>query len=208
VKQSALFLFSLAVLPLLTLSACVEIGRDFVRPDPNAITLHRTTKDEIVRAFGPPYSTGQFSKNNQLIDSLHYFYGKEEPGDNVFYKKHCWFYFVGADLVGYSYLTGLPQEQMDFDARKVTSIVKGKTTKPEVLAAFGEPVGFFDFPMTDEKKTVEGDTSIIYAYHRRLDGGFVEKVLEVYFDSKGIAKDVDLEVAEKAGTTPRAPQFD
>jgi hypothetical protein len=188
-----------AVLLTLSLAACVEVGRDFVRPDPQSIAPKKTTKADILRQFGKPYSTGQFSRNSQFVDSLHYYYGVHESGGNFMYKKHCWFYFVGDAFVGYSFVTGLPIEQRNFDAKKVPSIVKGKTTRTEIISMFGTPSGVLEFPATDEKKTVEGDSAIQYQYYVRSseDDIFVYKFLVVSFDPNGIAKDVDLDVSQK-----------
>jgi hypothetical protein len=189
-----------AALAVLALSACITVGRNFVRPDPSTITLKKTTRSEIEARLGPPFSTGQFSKNGQLIDSMHYFYGKQDAIINVIHKKHCWFYFVGPDLVGFVYLTGLSSEQRDFDAQLVRWIVKGKTTKAEVMTMLGPPAGVLQYPVTDEKKTVEGDSSIIYSYHAKQ----ADKFLEVFFDVKGVAKDVNLEVSQKGSNAARA----
>jgi hypothetical protein len=162
------------------------------------VSLGITTKTKVVGQYGQPYSTGQFTKHNVLIDSLHYYYGAQKATSNLIFKKHCWFYFVGAKLMAFSFVTGFPEEQRDFAAIRVARIVKGKSTRSEVVALLGEPSGVFQYPVTEEKTTVEGDSMIQYEFHRRTtDGAIANKFLQVIFDSNSIAKEVDFDADDK-----------
>lgn len=133
-----------------------------------------------------------------MVDSVHYYYGEQRMDTNLIIKKQCWFYFVHDKLMAYSFVTGFPKEQQDFASTRVTSIVKGKTTRAEVIALMGEPSGVFRYPVTDEKRTVEGDSAIQYEFHQVTPFGSVaDKFLQVIFDSNNIAKEVDFDTDSK-----------
>jgi hypothetical protein len=175
------------------------LGRQFTRPDSRSVSLGTTTKAKVLAQYGQPYSTGQFTKHNVLIDSVHYYYGAQQGMSNWILKKHCWFYFVGDRLMAYSFVTGFPEEQRDFAAARVAGIIKGKTARAEVIAVFGEPNGVFQYPVTEEKRTVEGDSMIQYGFHSRTgDSAFSDKFLQVIFDANNIAKEVDFDADEKS----------
>ena len=177
---------------------CVTAGRDFTRPSIATIKLGTTSRADILRDYGPPYETGQLLKHNQLVSSLHYAFAKKEFGSAMVYKKKIWFFFVNELLVGYSFSTGFPKEQRDFDTRAVQKLVKGTTTKAEVLRMFGEPWAALVYPMIADAFT-EGDSMFDFECHavwERL-GAQLHKRLRVFFDPMGLVKDVKLEESQK-----------
>ena len=187
-------------------SGCMTAGKDFVRPDSRAVTIDRSTRAEILQRYGEPYSTGEITKHNYLLTTLHYYYAEARYG-GVVYKKHCWFYFVGETLIGYSFVTGLPDQQISLDSSKVPFVVKGKTTKRDVLAIFGEPTGRFTYPAIRDEGTVAGDSMVVYEVHRWSSAkSYEHKVLEVVFDVRGVVKDLFFDAAMKGTPTGEAPQ--
>jgi hypothetical protein len=91
--------------------------------------------------------------------------------DRVRYRKRCLFFFVGQKYLGYSFLSGAPEDQVRFDENLVSKIIKGKTTKDEVLALFGRPDAWLHFPVVPDKGAFqdyvgeEGDSLVDYAFH-------------------------------------------
>jgi hypothetical protein len=193
---------SVALAPLLLcalLSACVTVGRQFEPPQPGAVRVRETTEAEVREQYGEPYSTSQFMKNGRMISTLHYYYGEQEAG-NVVYKKHLVFFFSDHRCAGYVFSTGFPKEQQYFAPDDVPKIVKGKTTKAEVFATFGPPQSDVVFPMTEEDKTVEGDSAIGYAYHRQALSvrAWIDQILIVTFDQNGVVKLVEFHSDQKS----------
>ena len=188
------------------LMGCVTAGKNFVRPTSSTCLLGKTTKAEILSRYGTPSSTGQFTTNGKLVDSVHYYYAIRDL-DRWTYKKHGWFYFIEDRLIGYSVANGLPGEQVDFDAKKAASVKKGVTTKRQVLADFGEPAASAMYPMTPEKTSEPGDTFIRYEYLRiHGSGAYQRKDFSVLFDSNDIAKDPSLDVSQTETPPAQKPE--
>jgi hypothetical protein len=141
-----------------------------------------------------------------MLRSLHYFRLTGDWAAHVRYKKHCWFFFSGDKYLGYSFLTGAPEEQIKFDDSKVPLIIKGKTSRSEVVAMLGLPNASLSYPATpdktgsDDSTSAPGDTMLDYGYRlSSLDGTwFDQKSLRIVFEASGIAKSVAFEASRKS----------
>jgi hypothetical protein len=161
---------------------------------------------EIIRQLGQPFSRGQLLKHGQLVSTLNYFRLTGEWGDRVRYRKRCLFFFADSKYLGFSYFSGAPQDQVSFDERQVANIIKGKTSKSEVLSMFGSPNAVLLYPATPDATgspdlaAREGDFLFDYGYHVfTLDGTWFEnKDLRIVFDPNGIAKDVIFAASRKS----------
>ena len=180
--------------------------RDFARPDLSASSATTVTEAAIIQQYGEPYSRGQLLKHGLMLRSLHYFRLTGDWAAHVRYKKQRWFFFSGDKYLGYSFLTGAPEEQIKFDDSKVPLIIKGKTSRSEVVAMLGLPNASLSYPATpdktgsDDSTSAPGDTMLDYGYRlSSLDGTwFDQKSLRIVFEASGIAKSVAFEASRKS----------
>jgi hypothetical protein len=193
-----------ALAVMLGTCATPSTGPDFARPNFTG-SAPKLAEVEIIRQLGQPFSRGQLLKHGQLVSTLNYFRLTGEWGDRVRYRKRCLFFFADRKYLGFSYFSGAPQDQVSFDERQVANIIKGKTSKSEVLSMFGSPNAVLLYPATPDATglpdlaTREGDFLFDYGYHVfKLDGTWFEnKDLRIVFDPNGIAKDVIFAASRK-----------
>ena len=196
-----------ALTVLLGACAAETEGRDFGRPDYATGSAPDLTEAQIIRQLGQPFSRGQVLKHGQhMVSVLIYVRLTGLPGERVRYRKRYSFVFAGSRYLGYSFFSGAPEDQVSYDDRLVAKIIKGKTSKSEVLAMFGNPNEALLYPATPEATgsagyvAREGDSLVDYDYYvLEADGTWVEsKSLRVVFDQDGIAKDVRFAANKKS----------
>jgi outer membrane protein assembly factor BamE (lipoprotein component of BamABCDE complex) len=118
------------------------------------------------------------------------------------------FFFSDEVLVGHHFLSSFKSDSSDFDDSKVSHIVKGKTTRAEVVRLLGKPVGFYIEPMV--KSTAGQAIGYRYVTYKRApfsEPKRFQKVLTVSFDSADVVSDVVFSRTEdvSAVSTPSAP---
>jgi hypothetical protein len=182
----------IAICLLAALAGCA--GKDFVRPDAATLKLGRTTYAEIIAANGKPYREGVAVKHEKTVKTSGYAYasmGGKPAHDGVVPARGMNFYFLDDTLVGYEFISSWAEDQTDFDEAKLGSIVKGKTTRAEAIAAFGSPGGYYVYPMI---KAATGE-AMVYAYLEVGGSTFsrkiYNKVLVVTLDDAGVVSDTD-----------------
>jgi len=162
------------------LAACA--GTDFVRPDTGAFQYGQTNYAMVVAKMGPPRQSGALVRNEKNIGSITY----GEPAGRA-----ATYYFYDKLLVGSEYTSSKAEDSTDFDGSRVAGIVRGKTTRAEVLKLFGKPGGVYVYPMI---KTPGADASV-YAHIETRGAAFsqriVRKRLVVTFDAKGVVSDME-----------------
>jgi hypothetical protein len=172
---------------LVTLCATVSVlaacaTAEFVRPDADAFQYGQTNYAVVVAKMGPPRQSGTLVRNDKNIGTI--IYG-ETAG------RAATYYFYDKLLVGSEYTSSKAEDSTDFDDSRVAAIVKGKTTRAEVLKLFGKPGGVYVYPMI---KTPGADASV-YAYLETRGTAFnqriVRKALILTFDAKGVVSDVE-----------------
>jgi hypothetical protein len=185
---------STVVLGAFFLSACATVGRPFERPRPGELVLHRTTRADLERRFGAPASTCACVIGGAPVTELRWAYGAQTDVHTVLRQRVLTVDLVDDRLVAYSYATSFPAEQPALDAARAGQIVRGKTTRAEVLALFGAPLGEADPPVA-----VAGKNVVSYAVHRRTTNAAstVDEELVVTFDGAGVVADVFLDVSGK-----------
>ena len=193
---------SLSLFLLVGACAAPLAERELTRPAYSVFSSSTVTEGEILAQYGQPVSRGQLLKHDQLIHGLHYFRLSGDWSTRVRFKKHCWFYFAGQKYLGYSFVTGWPEEQVGFDEEKVSQVIKGKTTRDEVIAMFGPPDGMLRYPAMPDQTAAEGDSMVDYGYRLYSpNGGWVEsKGLRIVIDPAGVVKDVVFEANKKNQT--------
>ena len=182
----------LALVSAAILSGCA--GTNFKRPDPQALVLGKSTSADVTKVMGSPLQTGELLKNEEKIKTLRYAYAEgagtgSYPG--VVPARAMVFATFNELLIGQEFFSSFPDDATDFDETKVPSIVKGKSTRAEVIALLGKPNGEAIYPLIKSK----AETGIVYSYNHAkgsvFDMKFYSKSLIVSFNTSNIVTDVE-----------------
>lgn len=186
------FYLNFVLVLVFVLSGCA--GKDFVRPDSQQLILGKSSQTDILKLMGEPYKTGEVLKNNERIKNLHYAYastGGESKYPGVIPARGLTFSTFNDQMVGQEFVSSFAADITDFDDSKITQIIKGKTTRSEVIALLGKPSGEAIYPMIKDKN----GTAIVYGYNHVKGSAFnlqfYAKLLIVSFDTKQIVTDVE-----------------
>lgn len=175
-----------------TLASCA--GTDFKRPTPEALVVGKSTQSDVLRVMGTPTATGETVRNGEKLEVLRYAFGSgvsngKYPG--VTPARAEVFLTHGGLLVCDEFVSSFAEDATDWDDSKVASIVKGKTTRNEVVALLGKPNGTAIHPFVK----VQGESAAIYSYSHVTGSVFNMKqysqVLVVSFGSDGVVTDVE-----------------
>jgi hypothetical protein len=142
----------LAVLTVALASGCA--GTNFKRSDAQSVVLGHTTVAEVTRIMGTPRQTGEILANGQKLRLMTYAYaaaGGEPQEQGVTPARGMTYSTFNEVVVAQTFISSFKQDATDFDDAKVASIVKGKTTRTEVLALLGPPHGEAVYPVIKEK---------------------------------------------------------
>jgi outer membrane protein assembly factor BamE (lipoprotein component of BamABCDE complex) len=186
--------FSLILAATLVLaSGCA--GTDFKRPSSTELTIGKSTTDDIVRVMGPAKTLGEVTKNSCQIRQCTYVYATAVGTplySGVTPVRAMTFSTFNEVLVGQQFLSSFKEDGTDFDDSKIAQIVKGRTTKDEVIALLGRPSGEAVYPLVKN----QGDTAILYTYVQTKRSGLVaikvfQKALSVSFGPDRVATEVE-----------------
>lgn len=169
-------------------------GRNFVRPQPDALVLEKTTYQEVLRQFGDPYRKGSAVKEGLPVKTVAYSYASATAGTGlggITPGRTIGFFFADDVLVGYKFISSYEEDRTDFDETKLGQIEKGRTTRAQVEELLGRPGGMYAYPMIKNKS----ERGLVYSYMRMTSGPFsvniYQKELVVVFDSNGVVTDVE-----------------
>jgi hypothetical protein len=184
--------FLIALIAATVLSGCA--GTNFKRPDPQSMTVGKSTAADVTRVMGPPRQVGEVLKNEQKIKASTYVYAEgagtgRYPG--VVPARAMVFSTFNDLLVGQEFVSSFPLDATEFDDLKIPVIVKGKTTRAEVVALLGKPNGEAIYPMIKTKD----ETAMVYSYNHVKGNVFNMKVyrksLTVSIGSNDVVSDVE-----------------
>lgn len=188
----------LAVALLLLLFGCA--GRDFVRPDPESLANGRTTYSQVIEKFGPPRQEGTAIKNDKTVKTMSYGYaamGGKPVQEDVVPARVMGFYFFDDILVGHEFLSTWEADHTNFDEDRIKDIVKGKTTRAELVKLMGRPSGYQIYPLI---KSTTGE-AMAYVYMQVAGGPFTmrmyRKALVVTIDASGVVTEVEFSAEGK-----------
>jgi hypothetical protein len=186
------FLGYVAVLALLALSGCA--GSNFVRPQEGDLVVGKAKQADVTAKLGSPFQTGEVMKNDKQLKVTKYAYAAttgESAYPGVTPARGMTFFFFNDVLVGDEFISSFKQDSSDFDGSKVSSIVKGTTTREDVIKTFGKPGGEAVYPI------IKGinDRAFVYTYNQ-VKGSvfnmkFYSKSLQVSFNEQGVVTDVE-----------------
>jgi outer membrane protein assembly factor BamE (lipoprotein component of BamABCDE complex) len=187
-KTQLLLVFIFAVI----LSGCA--GTNFKRPEPQALVVGKSTASDVTRVMGSPIQAGELLKNGEKVKTARYAYAEgvgtgRYPG--VTPARAMVFSTFSDLLVGQEFISSFPDDATEFDEAKVSEIIKGKSTRADVISLLGKPNGEALYPLIKSKT----ESGIIYSYSH-VKGSvfnmkFYSKILIVSFDANDVATDVD-----------------
>ena len=181
-----------AVLAVTVLLGCA--GRDFVRPSSDTFKLGQSTYSQVIAQLGEPRRVGDVMKNGKNIKTITYSYAAYgEPLEaGVVPGRGMSYYFSDDILVGQEFRSSFKSDHSNFDDKQIDKIVKGSTTRDQVVQLLGKPTASYVSPMV---KTTSGET-IGYNY-ATLSGNLFsglkvfQKALAVSFDATGSVSDIE-----------------
>jgi hypothetical protein len=179
-------------------AACVVLvagcaGTNFKRPEPNQLALGKSRTADVLAVMGSPQQTGEAVQNEQKIKVLRYAYA-EGAGEGRYpgvVPARAMVFTVHDDvLVGQEFVSSFKGDATEFDEGKLPSIVKGKTTRTEVVGLLGKPNGEAVYPMIKNK----GEKAAVYSYSQAkgnvFNMKFHAKTLLVSFNGADVVSDV------------------
>jgi len=153
-KLGSLFL-SLIVLAV---SGC-SAGKFFVRPNADTFKLGQTKYPQVILQMDEPQNTGEMIKNGETIKDIQYVYVASSMG-GVFPGRALTFYFHNDILVGKEFISSFKSDNSNFDHTRISTIVKGKTTRDQVVRLLGKPTVFCIFPLCKTSSRGGSDMAI------------------------------------------------
>ncbi|MGF6757767.1 hypothetical protein [Paraburkholderia sp. GAS334] len=176
------------------LSGCA--GSNFVRPDDAVLQNDKTTISAVRETYGKPFRESNVTKNDQDVTLLSYAYastGGTPLETGVIPARSLELAFWKDKLVSNVFNSSFKDDASTFDASKRTQIIKGKTTREEVVGLLGRPAGYAVYPAIKDKN----GNALVYSYHTTSGSAFNLKFsrrdLIVTLDPKGIVSDVSYE---------------
>lgn len=181
-----------AALLLVSLLAACARGREFVKPENDAIVLGSTTYDQVVESHGRPRSSGTITRNGVSLRTLTYSRSVAVPYTTRLSVKVLTFVFQGDTLVSYDYVSSFAEEKDDvnLDEEKVKQIATGDK-KSKVLEILGKPTGEAIYPTA-----AKGGSLFRYTYLRTYRIPFVarakvaRKVVTISFDANEVVTEI------------------
>ncbi len=177
------------VASLALLTGCAH---DFVRPAPEAVKLGHSTRDDVLKVAGKPsFSNDKVQINGETIQVDTYFYVKGPKFYGMIAPQRTQtFSFFNNTLIGEEFNSSFNDESTNFEAEKAFSLVKGKSTKDDVIAALGKPAGDVRYPIIKEKN----GKGVVYEYTVTRNVGVVNVttrlVVVVTLDENNIVTEV------------------
>jgi len=177
---------------VLLLAGCA--GTDFVRPTPDALKNGTTTIGEARQRYGAPYREGVATHNDERVIVLSYAYattGGTPLEAGVVPARGLELQFWKDVLISHAFISSFADDNTNFDEARRDRIIKGKSSRDEVVALMGRPSGYAIFPAIKQKS---GEAAV-YVYQAvrgsAFNMRFYRKALIVSFDDKGIVTEVD-----------------
>ena len=165
-------------------------GTDFVRPDSEGLRNGQTTYAQALAKMGTPYREGSVIKNDKTIKTTSYAYasvGGKPRNEGVTAARAIGLYFHDDRLVGHEFISSWAEDHTDFDETRIREIVKGKTTRAQVIQLLGKPGGYYIYPLIKDTK---GEAAV-YAYSEVRGFAPSSKMLLVTFDASELVADVE-----------------
>jgi outer membrane protein assembly factor BamE (lipoprotein component of BamABCDE complex) len=182
----------IVAISIVILAGCA--GANFKRPEPGALEVGKSTASQVSQIMGSPARTGESLRNGEKLKVMSYAHAEaagagKYPG--VVPARAMTFTTHNDRLVADEFISSFSTDATDFDDSKMSGIVKGKTTRDEVVALLGKPNGNAIYPYIK----INGESASIYSYTHVKGNVFNMKLyskrLVVSFDPQGIVSDIE-----------------
>lgn len=174
------------VVALLSITGCTHT---FVRPAKDTLSLGKSTHADVIKLVGTPgMPEGKVTINGETVQTVTYayyegakFYGLIAPQRTLSYT------FFNDVMVGNEFNSSFEEDTTRFDTDKVTAVIKGKSTRSDVIAALGVPSGEVLYPLVKDKNC----RGMVYAYSIRRQGWInYNNLVIITLDDKDVVTDV------------------
>jgi len=156
----------------------------------------KTTIAEARAKYGNPFRESNVTRNDEDVKLLSYAYastGGTPLESGVIPARSLELAFWKDALVSNVFISSFKDDASAFDASKRAAIVKGKTTRAEVIELLGRPAGYAIYPVIKDKN----GQALVYSYHTTSGSAFSLKFsrrdLVVTVNSNGLVTDVSYE---------------
>lgn len=173
-------------------------GKEFTRPNADALVLGKTTEQEIRQHAGDPRRQGTVLRNGETLTTLSYAYALAVPYVDDVKTRAMGFYFLKGVLVGYDFTSSFDEDKTRFDDSKIGRIQRGQTRRQDVTALFGKPGGLYVYPLIKDKASL----ALVYYFidsERHPFGATVKqsrKLLVISVDGQGVVTDFEYTASE------------
>jgi hypothetical protein len=156
---SKLFLLAASLLIISSMTGCAS---NFVRPQQDAIVLGKSTIADVEKISGKSsIQPAESTSNGEKVKSTTYFYNESAKFWGLIIPWRSMSYVTHNDVVvGESFNSTMDGESTQFPLEKVSMIVRGKSTKADVIELLGKPSGTYIYPVSKK-----GNTGIAYLYN-------------------------------------------
>jgi hypothetical protein len=183
----------LAAAALLVLAA--GCAPPVLRPSPGELKIGETTQEQVTQRMGSiAPQRAEIERNGRKVQVYAYGYDAQYEAphgyDGVIPLRTMFYYFLDGRLVGHEFNSSVERDNTDFSARNVRNVVRGQTTRDEVLQLFGRPAGVLAYPLVDAR-----GGALVYTYResRRVPFGKptqYSKTLMISFEESGVVHDL------------------
>lgn len=144
--------------------------------------------------MGKPMQTGELIKNNEKVQMVRYAYAEAAgaslyPG--VVPARSMVFMTFNGQLVAQEFSSSFASDATDFDEAKISSILKGRSTRADVISLLGRPTGDALYPLIKSKL----ESGIVYSYGQTkgtvFNMKFYNKELIISLDANNVVTDID-----------------
>ncbi len=181
-----------AVTLTIMLAGCA--GTNFKRPDSGVLEVGKSSLAQVTQVMGNPTQSGELLRNGEKLKVSRYAYAEgagvgKYPG--VIPARAMVFMTHKDTLVAEEFVSSFPNDATDFDESKISSIVKGKTTRAEVIALLGKANGRGVYPYIKN----QGESALLYSYSH-VKGSvfnmkFHNKLLAISFSQADLVSDIE-----------------
>jgi outer membrane protein assembly factor BamE (lipoprotein component of BamABCDE complex) len=199
----------LAIGALSLLAACVTTsGKKFDPQQAARFVSGQTTKGQVLAVLGQPSNSKTYTLKKDMggkdldqpavMTSIGYHYTdrqvKGQP-DGTIGARSASYAFSADKLISWFVFSTFPEDATDFDEELVSKIVKGKTTKQQVIDILGRPAGYGVYPFG---KQAQGSVMHygVFMFRPGVRGGTM-KTLSVFLDARDVVNDFDLNIKNR-----------
>ncbi len=152
----------LAVACVIGFGMVTGCASNFVRPVNGALTLGKSTSEDIVKLAGKPtFQNDKLVLNGEKVKNMTYYYNDGAKFWGLIIPQRTLTYTLLNDtMVGEEFNSTMEGEETKFDTTKAVAIQKGKSTGDDVIALLGKPSGRVVYPIVKDKES----SGLVYAY--------------------------------------------